>query len=75
MSLPNVPYKDEIYCLYVASTIKVMMVDKKHGDIVLKINVANVGTRRVRYSYQPKECRRKKKTAQLTQSQSQESEP
>ena len=36
----------------------IMMVDKKHhhctGDIVLKINVAYVGTRRVRYSYQPK---------------------
>ena len=43
------------------------MVDKKHhrctGDIVLKINV---GTRRARYSYQPKECRCKKKPAQLT---------
>ena len=39
-------------------------VDKKHhrctGDIVLKINV---GTTRTRYSYQPKECRSKKKTA------------
>ena len=48
-----------------------MMVDKKHHlctvDSVLEISV---GTRRTRYSYQPKECRRKKKPAQLTQSHS-----
>ena len=52
------------------------MVDKKHhhctGDIVLKINVAYVGTRRVRYSYQPKRMPMQEKPAHLTQSQSQE---
>ena len=51
------PIKAQICCLMSPLSTK-GMVDKKHhrctGDIVLKINVAYVGTRRVRYSYQPK---------------------
>ena len=63
------PIKDEICCLMSPLSTK-GMVDKKHhrctGDIVLKINVAYVGTRRVRYSYQPNaDTREKRRLSQI----------